>query len=434
MPWLGFQETDVRLNMGANGALPAMLNNPFSPGNILMRHSEGTPNVISPVGLQSPSQLDAADFQSLSSAMSTGFDPTLTDTPGTGSSSILGAVPQTDFVMQQQQPQEQQRLSRDQTPKLQFAAGYMWRQEEGSERASPGPGQGHARHQSASQVYSQQQMHLHSAQQKAMLTRSLQDLSHYAPPHQQRLAEQTGPLRDEPLVINPPTVEQGMAQDTFDASLALVLDDHLSLLDDMEVVPELNEYEEMADSALTSSVQMNESNALPTSTVPLGLEQPLVGAIPVYHNIQGTTTHTHDTIIMSTEEFKEGISNVEAGANLFHFQGDPYYMDTLSFLDLSGNFMQSTAGIPTGSTAAASTSSTTATSSSLPNTSFLDQQAARIYQGLVPNFHAQAPLPPGLNVPTTQHGQHGQHTQDQPRPQQHIIHHQHHHHHHVHLH
>lgn len=420
--------------MGANGALPAMLNNPFSPGNILMRHSEGTPNVISPVGLQSPSQLDAADFQSLSSAMSTGFDPTLTDTPGTGSSSILGAVPQTDFVMQQQQPQEQQRLSRDQTPKLQFAAGYMWRQEEGSERASPGPGQGHARHQSASQVYSQQQMHLHSAQQKAMLTRSLQDLSHYAPPHQQRLAEQTGLLRDEPLVINPPTVEQGMAQDTFDASLALVLDDHLSLLDDMEVVPELNEYEEMADSALTPSVQMNESNALPTSTVPLGLEQPLVGAIPVYHNIQGTTTHTHDTIIMSTEEFKEGISNVEAGANLFHFQGDPYYMDTLSFLDLSGNFMQSTAGIPTGSTAAASTSSTTATSSSLPNTSFLDQQAARIYQGLVPNFHAQAPLPPGLNVPTTQHGQHGQHTQDQPRPQQHIIHHQHHHHHHVHLH
>ena len=431
MPWLGFQETDVRLDMGANGAHPAMLNNPFSPGNILMRHSEATTNVISPVGLQSPTQLDAADFQSLSSAMSTGFDPTLTDTPGAGSTSILGAVPRSDFMMQQQQPQEQQRLPRDQTPKLQFAAGYMWRQEEGSERTSSGPGQGHARHQSASQVYSQQQMHLQSAQQKAMLTRSLQDLSHYTPPLQQRLAEQAGLLRDKSLAINPSTVEQGMAQDTFDASLALVLDDHLSLLDDMEVVPELNEYEEMTGSALTSSVQMDESNALPTSTVPLGLEQPLVGAVPVYHNIQGTTTHTHDTIIMSTEEFKEGIGNVEAGTNLFHFQGDPYYMDTLSFLDLSGNFMQSAAGMPTGSTSAASTSSATATSSSLPNTSFLDQQAARIYQGLVPNFHAQAPLPSGLNVPTTQHGQHAQ---DQPPPQQHIIHHQHHHHHHVHLH
>jgi hypothetical protein len=276
-------------------------------------------------------------------------------------------------------------------------------------------------------------MHLQSAQQKAMLTRSLQDLSHYASPHQQRLAEQVGLLRDDPLAINPSSVEQGMAQDTFDASLALVLDDHLTLLDDMEVVPELNEYEEMEDSALTS-VQMNESIPLPSSTVRLGLDQPLVGAVPMYHNIQGTTTHTHDTIIMSTEEFKEGIGNVESGANLFHFQGDPYYMDTLSFLDLSGNFMQSAATMSTGSTTAASTPAA-ATSSSLPNTSFLDQHAARIYQGLVPNFHAQAPLPPGLNVPATQHGQLGQHAQDQqPPPQQHIIHHQHHHHHHVHLH
>ncbi|KAF9899284.1 hypothetical protein EC991_009156, partial [Linnemannia zychae] len=236
---------------------------------------------------------------------------------------------------------------------------------------------------------------------------------------------QVGHLRDEPIVVNPPTVDQGMAQDTFDASLALVLGDNLTLLDDMEVVPELNEYDEMTDSTLSSSAQMGERNALPSTAVPLGLEQPLVGSIPVYHNIQGATTHTHDTIIMSTQEFKDGIGNVEAAANMFQFQGDPYYMDTLSFLDLSGNFMQSAANMPAGATSA----STTATSSSLPNTSFLDQQAARIYQGLVPSFHAQAaPLPQGLNVPTPQRGQ------DQPLPQQHIIHHQHHHHHHVHLH
>ncbi|KAF9104767.1 hypothetical protein BGX29_001315 [Mortierella sp. GBA35] len=431
MPWLGFQETDVRFDMGTNGTHPA-LTSTFNPGNILMRHAESTANIISPVGLHSPTQLDAADFQSLSGAMSTGFDPTLTDNPSAGSTSMLGVVPQTDITMQQ--PPDQQRLSRDQTPKLQFAAGYMWRQEEGSERAVHG--HGHARHQSASQVYSQQQMHFQAAQQKAMLTRSLQDLTHYAAPHQQQLAEQVGLLRDEPIAINPPTVEQGMAQDTFDASLALVLDDHLSLLDDMEVVPELNEYDEMSDPALTSSVQMNEGNSIPTNTVPLGLDQPtLVGTVPVYHNIQGTTTHTHDTIIMSSDEFKEGIGNVDAGGTLFHFQGDPYYMDTLSFLDLSGNFMQSAA--TTMPTTGPTTTSATATSSSLPNTSFLDQQGARIYQGLVPNFHhhAQAPLPPGLNVPTaTQHAQQTQHGQDQPPPQQHIIHHQHHHHHHVHLH
>ncbi|KAF9116548.1 hypothetical protein BGW39_002715, partial [Mortierella sp. 14UC] len=430
MPWLGFQETDVRFDMSAGGVHPALVNNTFSPGNILLRHSEPSTDSISPVSLQSSTQLDTADFQSLSSAMSTGFDPTLTNNPGTGSASILNVVSRTEFPIQQSS--DQQRLPRDQTPKLQFAAGYMWRQDEGEERTvqeqGQGQGQGHARHQSASQVYSHQQMHLQAAQQKAMLTRSLQDLSHYASPHQQqRLVEQVGLLRDEPVVVNPPAVDQGMAQDTFDASLALVLDDHLTLLDDMEVVPELNEYEEMTDSTLSSSAQMNERNALPSTAIPLGLDQPLVGAIPVYHNIQGTTTHTHDTIIMSTQEFKEGIGNVEAAANMFQFQGDPYYMDTLSFLDLSSNFMQPATNIPTGTTTASATA--TATSSSLPNTSFLDQQAARIYQGLVPNFHAQAaPLPPVINVPTPQHGQ------DQPPPQQHIIHHQHHHHHHVHLH
>ncbi|KAF9187441.1 hypothetical protein BGZ51_001288 [Haplosporangium sp. Z 767] len=389
--------------------------------------------ILSPIGIHSPTQSDITDFQSFASQMTTAYYPSTTDdiNPNLGMSTMT----RNDLASQQHDHQQQQ--SEERALDLQFAPGYVWPHEENPARAA----QSHARHQSASQIYPQQPLQFQSSstQQKIFLTRSLQDLNQYSTAvdvQQQQWADQVRLLQEEaaraPQPVHPPAPEHGGSQDMFGASLALVLDDNLRLLDDMEVVPELNEYEELVQPPLAVRPPINQETLIQGTELSSQTDQSVVGPPPptappppianlthqppvsILDAIVRSETNAQNSIFLGGEGFK---SDASQGTRVIHFQSAPH-IDTLSFLDLSGSFM------PPSGTGSSTTS--TATSSSLPNTSYLDLHGGdRLYQGFVPNFQQHQ-----MNSPMTQFPQeHGQ-----QRPQQHIIHHQHHHHHHVHLH
>ncbi|KAF9941129.1 hypothetical protein BGZ67_005783 [Mortierella alpina] len=418
------------------------------------------PSAASPSGLRPPIQADTSEFQSFASQMTTAYDPTLTE--DVGSTSGIGALVQNELKAQQQQQQEHQaRLLPGEGPtaKLQFSDGYAWRQDEVANQGV----HGHTRHQSASLVYPQQQSlqfgssssSSSSAQHRSYLTRSLQDLTHYSATvsdQQQRLAEQVRRLQEEtagtqqPQPLEPPTAappqDQGVTQDMFGASLALVLDDHLRLLDDMDVVPELNEYEELSQSSMVAPSQEGKNVLLmradPTlHSDPQDMGSSTVGAISqeasisIFDAIARSASNAQDAMFLGGAD--EAFKDLSGG--MMHFQTEPY-IDTLSFLDLSGTYVPPTATTPTAFTS-------TITSSSLPNTSFLDQQSSRLYHGLLPNHQQQHSPAQGLGSNSAMNNTHDQQvlsreltqaSQQSQQPQQHIVHHQHHHHHHVHLH
>ncbi|KAG0202959.1 hypothetical protein BGX28_004592 [Mortierella sp. GBA30] len=481
-PWQGFpaphlhQESDRHFDAANSSSTRSAVGEmALNPTGLSVNESDGsldiraTTDILSPVGVHSPIQADTTEFQSFASQMTTAYDPTLTEDADYDADGLAQNV----LKAQQQDHQPLPLPTEEPTTKLQFADGYAWGHDEASTIV-----QGHTRHQSASQVYPQQQQQhsmqfrsissssSSSAQQKTFLTRSLQDLSHYSATmndQQHRLAEQVRRLQEEAVGVHPPqpslqptsgSLEQGMGHDMFGASLALVLDDHLRLLDDMDVVPELNEYDEMAQSSLDlSSSQMSKDRLLQRSdpTIHSGPQESVSTtggtltqetSCSIFDAIARSATNVEDSIFLGggDESYKD------LSSSMIHFQSEPY-IDSLSFLDLSGTYMPSTPSTIT-------TATSTLTSSSLPNTSFLDQQSNRFYHGLLPSLEQQQPAPAqqlqqlqqlqpaqehssGVNNPL------GQavlqdcvqvQQQQQHQPQQHIIHHEHHHHHHVHLH
>ncbi|KAF9289673.1 hypothetical protein BGZ68_008864 [Mortierella alpina] len=467
--WPGFsaqhphQDPDRQFDVASSSAHSVVSDLAISPAALSVNEPDRsldirTAEILSPLSIHSPIQADMSEFQSFASQMTTAYDPTLTE--DVGSASGIGAQVQNELKAQQQQEHQARLLPGEgQAGKLQFSDGYAWRQDEVANQGT----QGHTRHQSASLVYPQQQSlqfgsssssSSSSAQHRSYLTRSLQDLTHYSATvndQQQRLAEQVRRLQEEtagtqpPQPLEPPTAappqDQGVAQDMFGASLALVLDDHLRLLDDMDVVPELNEYEELSQPSMGVPSQDEKNCLLMSANTSLhsdlqDMGSPAVGAISqeasisIFDAIARSASNAQDAMFLGggDETFKD------LSGGMMHFQTEPY-IDTLSFLDLSGTYVP-----PTATTPAAFTS--TITSSSLPNTSFLDQQNTRLYHGLLPNLQQHSPAQglgsnSGINNTLDQQvlsREPSQVSQQSQQPQQHIVHHQHHHHHHVHLH
>ncbi|CAO3573233.1 unnamed protein product [Mortierella alpina] len=468
--WPGFsaqhlhQDPDRQFDVASSSAHSVVGDLAISPAALSVNEPDGsldirTAEILSPLSIHSPIQADTSEFQSFASQMTTAYDPTLTE--DVGSTSGIGALVQNDLKAQQQQEHQAGLLPGEgQTAKLQFSDGYAWRQDEVANQGA----HGHTRHQSASLVYPQQQSlqfgsssssSSSSAQHRSYLTRSLQDLTHYSATvndQQQRLVEQVRRLQEEtagvqpPRPLEPPTAapphqDQGLTQDMFGASLALVLDDHLRLLDDMDVVPELNEYEELPQSSMVAPSQAGKNILLMSADPALhsdtqGMVSPTSGSISqqasisIFDAIARSASNAQDALYLggSDESFKD------LSGSMMHYHTEPY-IDTLSFLDLSGTYVP-----PTATTPAAFTS--TITSSSLPNSSFLDQQSSRLYHGLLPNLQQHSPAQglgsnSGMGNALEQQAlsrEPSQVSQQSQQPQQHIVHHQHHHHHHVHLH
>ncbi|KAF9959130.1 hypothetical protein BGZ72_010259 [Mortierella alpina] len=464
--WPGFsahQDADHQFDVASSSAHSVVSDLAISPAALSANEPDGsldirTAEILSPLSIHSPIQADTSEFQSFASQMTTAYDPTLTE--DVGSTSGIGALVQNELEAQQQQEHQARVLPGEgQTAaKLQFSDGYAWRQDEVANQGA----HGHTRHQSASLVYPQQQSlqfgtssssSSSSAQHRSYLTRSLQDLTHYSATvndQQQRLAEQVRRLQEDtvgtqpPQSLDPPTTaqpqDQGVAQDMFGASLALVLDDHLRLLDDMDVVPELNEYEEMSQPSMVAPSQVGKSCLLMSAGPSLHSDSQEMGSPTVGTISQEASISIFDAIARSASNAQDAMflgggdeSFKDLSGGMMHFQTEPY-IDTLSFLDLSGTYVPPTATTPTAFTS-------TITSSSLPNTSFLDQQSTRLYHGLLPNLQQHSPAQ-GLGANSMNNTLDQQvlsrappQVPQQPQQlQQHIVHHQHHHHHHVHLH
>ncbi|KAF9207954.1 hypothetical protein BGZ49_010150 [Haplosporangium sp. Z 27] len=385
-------------------------------------------DMISSIDANSPTHSTIGDFQSFGSHLAPPLDLGLGEDRNSNSS-ISGITPQELLAHQhihQQPPPEEQ------SSKLQFAPGYAWKQEPDSDRIV----NGHTRHQSASQVYPQPPLQFQpSTQQRANFTRSLQDLTRYTTVlvDQHQIPDQARFLAQEASMPQATTHDQNASQDNFGASLAVDLHDHLRLLDDMDAMPEFNEFGNIPRTSLLATEQSNKETLLHSSGIPNHSNQSILGSSATgsalnqdgQRSIFSSITSSHNPLLLNGASIN---STLGQSTEIHHFHGGPY-IDTLSFLDLSGSFMNSTpGGAPMASAA---------TSSSLPNTSFLDQQGDRLYNGFVPNVQQQS-LPPTLQNPlalqTPQGHQAPPHLpQQQPLPQQqqHIIHH-HYHHHHIH--
>ncbi|KAF9107586.1 hypothetical protein BGX27_008684 [Mortierella sp. AM989] len=435
LQWQGYggppqrqQETDINFDLGIDGSHDVDMGVKSIPlGHSATLGSEPSSDIpsadiLSPIGTNSPAHPAVADFQSFGSHMGTPLDLGLGDDMSTNSS--ISGIAQQELLAQQHI--HQQPPSDEQTSKLQFAPGYAWKQEPISDRIV----QGHTRHQSASQVYPQPPLQFQSsAQQRANFTRSLQDLTRYTTvlvDQQHRVTDQTHFLTQEAPMPQASALDQGTSQDNFGASLAVDLNDHLRLLDDMDAMPEFNEYNDISQSSLLSTNHGNKEAMLQGSGIPNHPDQTIIGSPPgtvLNHSGQrsifSSIPNSHNPLLLNDANLN---STLGQGTEIHHFHGGPY-VDTLSFLDLSGSFMTST---PLGTPMP-----TAATSSSLPNTSFLDQRDDRLYSGFVPNLQ-QHSLTPTLHNPLSHQPPQGQgHQQQQQPPQQHIIHH-HHHHHHIH--
>ncbi|KAF9403258.1 hypothetical protein BGX21_005859 [Mortierella sp. AD011] len=430
LQWQGYgapqqhqQETDVNFDLGVDGshdvdmsikALPLGHNASLRPDS-----SSDIPSaeILSPISANSPPHATVTDFQSFSSHMGAPLDLGLAKEMSSNSS--ISSMTQQELLARQHL--HQQPPSEEQVPKLQFAPGYAWKQEPDSDRIA----QGHTRHQSASQVYPQPPLQFQSsAQQRANFTRSLQDLTRYTTvmvDQQHRMGDQACFLAQEGSMSHASNLDQSATQDNFGASLAVDLNDNLRLLDDMDTMPEFNEYNEISQAPLLPSNHGGKEAMLQNSGLSSHPDQAIMGSTPVTalnHNSQrsifSSLSNSHNPLLLNGANINGVLGQ---GTEVHHFHGGPY-VDTLSFLDLSGSFMTSTpvgAPIPTA-----------ATSSSLPNTSFLDQQGDRLYNGFVPL--QQQSLAPTLHDALALQPPQGH--QQQP-PQQHIIHH-HHHHHHIH--
>ncbi|KAI1320399.1 hypothetical protein EDD11_001202 [Mortierella claussenii] len=430
----------------------------------------GSADILSPVGIHNPSQLNA-DLQAFVGQLNSTPNPIVVDDMVITDAGVVGTAPQ-ELLSHHQN--HQVLPPEELPPKLQFDAGYIWKQDENADRLV----HGHTRHQSASHVYPQQPPHFQpTSQQRANLTRSLQDLTHYTATmveQQQRATDHVHYLSQDPPIVHSPT-DQSMVHDSFGASLALVLDDNLRLLDDMDVVPELSEYEVMSQQTLVPpSTHGSKGIMLHSTGISPQPDQTLVGSSAVavmghlpqrsiFSTLANPGSNDPSTLLLTGAGIDSNAMG--SGAELFHFQDDPY-VDTLSFLDLSGTFFTPSAS----SAAAALSASSAATSSSLPNTSFLENQGDRLYQGFSSDFPQQPPIPSNLHNPLLQlslgHHHHHHHQQQQQQQlqqqqqqqqrqvatqqqqqqqqqrqvatqqplQQHIIHQHHHHHHHHHIH
>ncbi|KAF9175233.1 hypothetical protein BGX20_007383 [Mortierella sp. AD010] len=388
LQWQGYgapqqhqQETDVNFDLGVDGshdvdmsikALPLGHNASLRPDS-----SSDIPSaeILSPISANSPPHATVTDFQSFSSHMGAPLDLGLAKEMSSNSS--ISSMTQQELLARQHL--HQQPPSEEQVPKLQFAPGYAWKQEPDSDRIA----QGHTRHQSASQVYPQPPLQFQSsAQQRANFTRSLQDLTRYTTvmvDQQHRMGDQACFLAQEGSMSHASNLDQSATQDNFGASLAVDLNDNLRLLDDMDTMPEFNEYNEISQAPLLPSNHGGKEAMLQNSGLSSHPDQAIMGSTPVTalnHNSQrsifSSLSNSHNPLLLNGANINGVLGQ---GTEVHHFHGGPY-VDTLSFLDLSGSFMTSTpvgAPIPTA-----------ATSSSLPNTSFLDQQGDRLYNGSVP--------------------------------------------------
>jgi len=421
------QETDLNFELGVSNPQPEMA---MRPQTAPLAHGIQTPDafavlpptdIMSPVSVHSPVQQPVADPQPLAGSISTPIQANLPE--GLNSIANIGGIVNRDLLAQQpiQHPSSQEEQLQ---PKLQFAQGYVWKQEESNDRVA----HGHARHQSASQVYPQHGVQVQPpAHNRTNWTRSLQgDLTGYTAlvDHQQRLADHTQVLQKETPIAHPTTLDQKAAQDSFGASLALDLNDHLRLLDD-----------EFSQQSQGVPPHNHKDTLLPNSAIAGQTDQTLVGSptspIQVHHpqrsifsTIAGSGSGSQDQMILEGS----GISNdLGQGTEMLHYPGNQY-IDALSFLDLSGTYMASTAGM-------SATGPSASTSSSLPNSSFLNHQGERMYTFL-PNV-PQQPVVPNLHTQMVHIPQGQQHPPPPPPPppqQINIIHHQHHHHHHHHIH
>ncbi|KAG0328697.1 hypothetical protein BGZ99_004778, partial [Dissophora globulifera] len=372
LPWQGYgisqphpQDTDLHFEVGVASQQPdlAMSSPSTSMAHATAQEPETFPSILSPVSAQSPAQSTRVDLRSFAGHLGTALDPRLATEMG--SSSGIGGMNQHEMLAQQQHLRQSSSLD-EQSSKLQFSPGYVWNQENNSDSRTV---HGHTRHQSASHVYPQQTLQLQSsAQQRANWTRSLKDMTNYTSAlidQQQRMADPTQLLREDVPILHPSTLDQGAPYDSFGASLALVLDDNLRLLDDMDVVPELNDYEGLAQPSLTSSTQSGKDVMLQGVRMSNHPDNPVAGSSPpavamthqpqrsIFSTISGSTTSNGQGQIIIGGN---GMSNTLGhGTGILHFQGDPY-IDTLSFLDLSGTFM--TSGTASGAAAASSSAST----------------------------------------------------------------------------
>ncbi|KAI8356788.1 hypothetical protein B0O80DRAFT_445828 [Mortierella sp. GBAus27b] len=407
------QETDLHFDLGTNNPQPdltigtqptPLVHGMQSPDAFTVLPSA---DIMSPVSIHSPVQPQVADPQPIAGPIGTRLQSNLPE----NANSMTGiSMVNHDLMAQQpaQQPSQEEQLQSN----LQFAPGYLWKQDESTDRIA----QGHTRHQSASQVYPQQCMPVQaSAHNRSNWTRSLQgNLTSYTATfdHQQRLTDHAQILQKETPVAHPPTIDQNGTQDTFGASLALDLSDHLRLLDD-----------ELSQQSQVVSPHISKDTLSPSSGIAEQTEQTLVGSPTTPIQVHPPARSLISTIAGSSPQ-NQVILGGSGGAGMLHFQGNPY-IDTLSFLDLPGTYMTSTAGMSAAGPSAASTSS------SLPNSSLLNHQGERLYhsfvqqQPVVPNLHTQlAHIPQGQQHPPPQ----------QPAQHINIIHHQHHHHHHHHIH
>ncbi|KAI7817863.1 hypothetical protein BC939DRAFT_496344, partial [Gamsiella multidivaricata] len=345
------QESDLHFGVGVSNSRADLIlsSEPTSMAQGTQQESDAfssirPTDVLSPIGIPCSTQANTDNLRSFTTHMNASFDPNPME--NATSSPSVGNISQHDLLSRQQI--HQQPSSDEQHPKLQFAAGYVWKQEDEPDRVV-----GHTRHQSASQVYSQHPPQFQSSvQERTNWTRSLQDLTHYTTTlvdRQQRLADQTQLLRQESSMAQAPVLDQSAPQDNFGASLALDLDDNLRLLDDMDIVPEYNEYNEISRSPLASAHNGKDVMLQNVAGIPSHLEQTLVGSAPaavlnhptqrsIFSAVAGLGPTSQDQLHLNTQSINNALGQC---TEVLHFHGDPY-IDTLSFLDLSGTFMAST--------------------------------------------------------------------------------------------
>ncbi|KAF9438004.1 hypothetical protein BGZ76_010208 [Entomortierella beljakovae] len=372
-PQLRQQEADISFDLGVDNTHDVDMGIKSLPlGHSAPIGSDTSSDVIpadilSPLSTSSPTHTSVNDFQLFGNQMGRALDIEFGLAEDSSTSSNISGITQQDLLAQHHIHRP---LSEEHAPKLQFAPGYAWKQEQGSDRSN-----GHTRHQSASQVYPQPPLHLQSsAQQRVNFTRSLQDLTRYTvlADQQHQPADQTRFLAQDTAMPHAPTLDRNASQDSYGASLAIDLNDHLRLLDDMDAMPEFGEYNEISQTSILSANHPTKDSMLQPTSIQSHPDQQIIGSIPTppindhQRSILSSITNGHNQMLLDNASINGTIGQ---GTEIHHFHRGPY-VDTLSFLDLSGSFMA-----PTPVTVSMNAA---ATSSSLPNASFLDQQNSRI--------------------------------------------------------